>query len=141
MANPKQIDLLRSGVAAWNTWRQDHPGDPVDLTGANLRDLALTRVNLSNADLTEADLSGADLCGASLTRSNLTRANFTRAKLAIADFGGSILHHTNFEETDLSACLNLDLSELVFGCRIDLPTLQTIQHLPPAVLNSFRMAQ
>ena len=34
MANHKQIKILMSGVEAWNTYRRDNPGVPIDLRGA-----------------------------------------------------------------------------------------------------------
>ncbi len=46
MANQEQLDLLKQGIAAWNTWRQEHPH---------------IRPDLRVADLTGAYLPGADL--------------------------------------------------------------------------------
>ena len=45
MADQQHLAVLKQGVAAWNTWRRQHPEILPDL---------------SEADLGEADLGGAD---------------------------------------------------------------------------------
>ena len=49
MADDQQLAVLRQGVDAWNTWREQNRTVRVDLSGANL----------SKADLEGADLSMA----------------------------------------------------------------------------------
>jgi hypothetical protein len=53
MANDEHVALLKQGVDAWNTWRDENPD---------------IRPDLSNADLTGADLRQADLREAHLSR-------------------------------------------------------------------------
>ena len=38
MADPGQLARLKSDVKAWNQWRLDHPGERIDLEGAELSD-------------------------------------------------------------------------------------------------------
>jgi Pentapeptide repeats (8 copies) len=64
MANQDHLDVLKQGIAVWNTWRKEHPDIQPDLSGANL----------TGADLGLTDLSGANLRGANLTGANLTDA-------------------------------------------------------------------
>jgi hypothetical protein len=105
MANPKQVEILRKGTVAWNTWRKENPQvQPdfyqatfhapdlrgADLRGANFIEAWLYWPNLRNADLrdtnfrlahlieanlVEADLSGADLTATYLMKCNLVEAN------------------------------------------------------------------
>lgn len=54
MANQEHLDILKQGIDAWNTWRNQH---------SELR-----------PDLSEADLSLANLDGANLRKANLSFA-------------------------------------------------------------------
>jgi hypothetical protein len=63
-ADDEHVALLKKGVAAWNTWRDENPDIRPDLTGADL----------SKADFCQANLSGANLCGAVLMKANLIDA-------------------------------------------------------------------
>ena len=36
MAIPQHLEVLKQGVAAWNKWRNDNPGEEPDLAGAKL---------------------------------------------------------------------------------------------------------
>jgi uncharacterized protein YjbI with pentapeptide repeats len=61
MANEKHLNLLKKGVAPWNTWRKKGPEIRPDLRGANLIGKDLHDANLSGANFTGADLSMANL--------------------------------------------------------------------------------
>ncbi|MFQ5578040.1 MAG: pentapeptide repeat-containing protein, partial [Anaerolineae bacterium] len=54
MANETQLQLLRTGVDAWNRWRQGHPNLKPDLVAADLRGANLGRANLGRANLSLA---------------------------------------------------------------------------------------
>ena len=54
MANKEQLAILEQGVKIWNKWRQDNPGVPIDLKGANLRHRHLEKINLAQANLENA---------------------------------------------------------------------------------------
>ena len=99
MNKEKLIQLLKTDVAAFNTYRRETEFAPIDLTranlrGANLRGADLTRADLTGANLTRANLRGADLEGADLTRADLTRADLEGADLEGADLEGADLDYS-----------------------------------------------
>ncbi len=85
----------------------------VKLSGANLEEMLLFELDLSNADFTGTQLSAAtfkikinlsganlqkaDLVAAELKEANLTNADFAEANLCGADLAGAIIANTNFE--------------------------------------------
>jgi len=115
------LQILLTGVNAWNDWRASQPEMLPDLSktdlhearlqGANLRGVDLRRANLTAADLSEADLMSADLSDAVLSHSDLTGANlrgsvangtqFLKAQLRNANFKGAMLLGANFSGADL----------------------------------------
>jgi uncharacterized protein YjbI with pentapeptide repeats len=120
MADEKQLEILKQGVEAWNSWRRKNPDVHIDFSEAkednlrelyrmddhersrvNLREANLREADLSGADLREADLSGADLRDADLRGAFLYRANFTGADLWGANFGGADLSEADLLEADL----------------------------------------
>lgn len=117
MADPKQIERLRQGVASWNSSRGQDRYARIDLTAAHLTDADLRRADLAEVDLTRADmfradLSAANLTGAHLTDSNLSGADLTdanlnhaslfRARLSGARLTGAHLTRANLTRADLS---------------------------------------
>jgi len=96
MADADQVALLRSGVSAWNDWRDRNAGMPVDLSDASLRGLDLTAADLRTADLRRADLRGAILRGARLAGARLEGANLFKAVLEDSDLDGAVLLDAQF---------------------------------------------
>ena len=92
MADPGQLARLKSDVKAWNQWRLDHPGERIDLEGAEL----------SDAYLWEANLSGAALAGANLSESHLVKTDLKGANLRGANLAGAQLLATILEDADLA---------------------------------------
>ena len=124
MANPKHLEILRNGVEEWNQWREQHPHDKPDLTGAdlsplpmlrglNLRDANLHNAKLLGGNLQDADLGGANLRGAwfpvahldgaDLDKSFLSRAFLGQATLKKASLRGANLRRANLNGADLRA--------------------------------------
>jgi uncharacterized protein YjbI with pentapeptide repeats len=101
MANDEHVALLKQGVAAWNTWRDENANITPDLSEANLHEANLYEANLSGANLGGARLSGANLGWAQLVETNLSRADLTRANLIGAILHKAILHKTNLSEANL----------------------------------------
>jgi hypothetical protein len=117
VADEKQVEILKKGVAEWNAWRRSVHTIRPDLRGADLcgdanlsfeadliaklRDLGGTRVPTS-ADLTGAILSRADLRDAKLRDTNLMRANLSEARLSGANLTGATLLETVFADVDLT---------------------------------------
>ena len=96
MADAHQVSLLRSGVSAWNDWRERNAGVAADLSSASLRGLDLTSADLRAADLRRADLRGAILRGARLAGARLEGANLFKAVLEDADLDGAVLLGVQF---------------------------------------------
>ncbi len=63
MANEKHRRLLKEGVKAWNTWRDENPGIEPDLYKAKLSRANLSGANLSYARLVKTDLRNTNLTG------------------------------------------------------------------------------
>src|SRR5262245_42118240 len=61
MANEEHLRILRSGVEAWNEWRQSNVDVRPDLIRADL-----CHAQLKGADLNRANLSGANMAGTNL---------------------------------------------------------------------------
>lgn len=79
----------------------------VDLQGAWLWEVGLSRasmkwVNLSEAKLYRADLSGADMTEANLWKSDLRKANLIRTNLSGAFLGGASLQEARLNGANLS---------------------------------------
>jgi hypothetical protein len=141
MADEKQLEILKQGVAAWNEWRLSETdfGDNLyaaNLSGANLREADLSGANLSRADLSRAGLYCANLRSANLVSANLSRAdlrevdlvsaNLSAAELYAADLSGANLSATDFyvanlNEADLRRAnlseANFNLTDL-FACNL-----------------------
>jgi hypothetical protein len=126
VANDEHVTMLKQGVAAWNTWRDENPGIRPDLGGADLRG-----ANLVGADLRVADLRGARLAGADLGKANLTDVDLSNADLSGADLREAVLYKANLTGADLSGAelsrADLSLAPLVSadltdadltGCRV-----------------------
>ena len=105
MADEEHLAKLKQGVAEWNAWRSKNQNVRPDLSGADLRGIALfvnvgevklRRVNLRMVNLSKADLSDVDLREADLWESDVSEANLRGANLRDA-----ILQGTNFSKTDL----------------------------------------
>jgi len=67
VASREQVEVIKRGTDAWNSWRKAHPKRKVALAEANLSMVSLGGANLAYAKLTQADLTRADLACADLT--------------------------------------------------------------------------
>ena len=126
-----QFDLLmqcseKCDMTEWNTWRQQHPNQPVRLHKANLDKAFLRGADLRHADFRDASLRGVDLSGFRLPDysrrwADLSGADFREADLCLTDFRGAnlrganfacaYLYYTNLSWTDLSGA-NFDGADL-----------------------------
>jgi hypothetical protein len=111
-------------VQAWNAWRQEHPGETIDLRDANLR----------GADLSEVDLRRASLRGADLTRALLSVADLRGADLREADLSEAYFVETILGNTDFTAAKGLDQCRHLGPSTIDHRTLARSGRLPLAFL-------
>jgi hypothetical protein len=130
MANQAHLNLICTGMKAWNDWRKAHsrgknkivpdlsraPLDGMNLRGydltranlwqAQLRQTDLRKANLSYAQMSEADFSGANLsrsqvCFAILSRARLPDANLSHADLRGTSLRRAILHRANMTGANL----------------------------------------
>jgi uncharacterized protein YjbI with pentapeptide repeats len=85
VANEEHLAILKSGVEAWNKWREENSKVVPDLSGADLSGANLRQANLTNTNITKANLSNADLEGAELKNADLTDANLQSAGLEGVD--------------------------------------------------------
>ena len=91
MADRTQLEVLKSGVNAWNEWRAGNVGVRPDLTAAHLLGLDLMGANFAQVDLRKADLRGTNLSDSVLINAQLDGANFFRTILDRADLAGASL--------------------------------------------------
>jgi uncharacterized protein YjbI with pentapeptide repeats len=106
MANTEQVELLKSGVDAWNKWREQNPDMKIDLRNADLENAGLKGVNLGGANLSGANLSAAKLERADLRSTNLSGGNLSKAylygaRLSYADLERADLRGVNFMRANL----------------------------------------
>ena len=131
MADATQLEILKRGVDAWNSWRDEHRNefivdvDFADLTGANLRRAEPRSVDLRSVDVFSADLLRADLRSADLAQANLSGANVSRTKLS-----GTHCDETIWSNVDLSTAIGLDSIDHRGPSTIDFRTLQRSGPLP-----------
>lgn len=112
MAQAAHCALLEKGVQHWNRWRQRHPDEHPDLSGANLAKATLTGADLHQTTLSHANLSGAVLSGANLSDADLSKANLHSAFLSGANLSRVDLTSANLTEAYL-AWANLTRANLV----------------------------
>jgi hypothetical protein len=100
MPNPEHLQILKQGVEAWNTWRDENEDIPpdlrrADLTGANLSEANLHGAILDGANLISADLRGADLSHGQLFETVFGDTNLTavRGLETCVHYGPSTLDH------------------------------------------------
>jgi uncharacterized protein YjbI with pentapeptide repeats len=104
--NQEQLVRLRSGVAAWNKWRDENYGNvDVDLSGADLKGTDLRDANLAEVNLTGSDLSGAALEGAIFYNALLGTANLCEANLIGVSLSDAYLNGANLSGANLSEAL------------------------------------
>ncbi|MCP4353758.1 MAG: toll/interleukin-1 receptor domain-containing protein [Desulfobacterales bacterium] len=111
MADKEHFKIFRTGVKAWNKWKENKWTVIPDLRGANLQGIDLQgidlqEVKLQGAKLREADLQGAklrgtDLRGADLYKTDLRGAKLQNAKLQGADLREAYLHRTDLRGANL----------------------------------------
>ena len=107
MANMEHVQLVKRGRDVVARWREEHPGQTLDLNAAYMSYARLPQVDLSGSDLRHCDLMGAglqraNLSGCYLNPSHLYRANLVQANLSQALLNGANLRGANLSGADLS---------------------------------------
>lgn len=159
MANPEHLKILKNGIKAWNTWRDENDErltnshsdwskvfvepdlsgadlQKMNLRGANLSGVNFKNVNLRSAILGNVDLTMSNFSGACLANTYLGFSNLYRTILAAANLSGAMFTRTNLQDTVLT---NADLTgaEMFFTTinNVDLSevkNLESIIHTGPS---------
>ncbi|MEM9670654.1 MAG: toll/interleukin-1 receptor domain-containing protein [Pseudomonadota bacterium] len=135
MADEEHLEILKSGVKAWNKWREKNKDVIPDLSNAEISNTSLYAINfiganLSGADLSLTDLSVADLRGANLSNAALAAAVLRGTKLSGANLDGAILLDTVFGNIDLTEVSGLENIQHRTACVVDHHTLQRSKDVP-----------
>jgi hypothetical protein len=117
LANPEHLEIVRRGPEEFTRWRDEHQGETLDLSDADLRRADFVHMNLSGAILKRSRLEWADFRWADLIRTDfraamLSRADFHKADLAESTFSGADLSQANFEDAN---CQGADFSSAIFN--------------------------
>jgi uncharacterized protein YjbI with pentapeptide repeats len=105
MSDPRQLQILAQGVPAWNRWRQENPRIAPDLREVELPGASLAGIDLSRALLIDANLKDANLQGAKLDKAILGAADLSGTNLTGAGLSGAELHGALLENADLSGAM------------------------------------
>jgi uncharacterized protein YjbI with pentapeptide repeats len=125
MDRNEALKLLKGGpvgIRKWNARREEGERMPhlsgLELSGANLWEVDLSRSNLSGSNLSGSDLSEVNLIQATLTNTDLSGANLYKgvligaslytANLSGADLTSVMCHSTTFADVDLSETKGLE---------------------------------
>ena len=100
-ADPEQVEKLKQGVEAWNSWRAENPEKLINLGGVNLRGIDLNVTGVGEVNLQGAILKDADLRGAKLFMANLENVDLRGANLENAEMEGAYLKGTNLYGANL----------------------------------------
>jgi hypothetical protein len=112
--NAELVELVREqNPTTIQSWRDNHPGEQLDLANANLSGLNLPGVNLSGANLYRANLENTDL-----SYSDLSNANLIEANLSAYDPPPCNLSHANLTRANLQGA-NLWRADLSYACLVD----------------------
>lgn len=101
MANEQHVEMIKKGPEAWNQWREENPDEAIDLSEADLRGLALAKVNLNGANLKLTKLQFSNLAGASMEGANLEQARLQEVNLQGAQLQNANLKKCNLMEANL----------------------------------------
>src|SRR5918992_897424 len=121
MANMDQVQVVRQGRDAVARWREQHPGEVMDLYNCYMSHVRIPQVDLSGSDMRDSDFMGAmmrraNLSGCYLNPSHLYRADLREANLEAADLDRAVLSEANLTGANLRRAnlsrVNLDRSNL-----------------------------
>ena len=115
MANDEQLKILKQGVETWNRWRDEHPEEDIDLSGADLSGAKLNtanfrRANLNGAKLREAELYDTRFARASLQNAGLYKAFLKKTNCYQADFRRVNLRQAVIQQANVSG---IDLEKAI----------------------------
>ncbi len=101
MADMELVQIVRKGRDAVAGWREEHPGEAMDLYSSYMSHVRIPMVDLSGADLRESDFMGAMLRRANLSGCFLNPIHMYRADLREADLSKTLMNRANLRGADL----------------------------------------
>ena len=109
MADEKALEVIKSGVKAWNIWRKSGHGEAQAMLARRWHFKPpsasafpdLQHADLEGLDLMDCDLTDCNLQGAILRHANLTTAAMQRANLSHANLDGAILEFADLTHASL----------------------------------------
>ena len=108
MANMEHVQLAKRGRDAVARWREENPGESLDLNAAYMSHTRMPQVDLRGADMRDSDLMGAMLHRANLSGCHLNPSHLYRANLMLVDLTRALLNGANLRGANLSGA---DLSD------------------------------
>jgi len=138
MANLEHVEILKQGVAAWNSWRakdnivpdlSDENFVNYELEGMNFEGARLHSVMFNAAKLKGARFMGARVIGSSFVAANLANADFTHAQLDYVSFNSAYMVGANFSKSELG------YTSFANTLLLDATNLETCLHLAPSSID------
>ncbi len=111
MADMEQVQIVRKGRDAVAQWREEHPGESMDLYNCYMSHARIPMVDLHGADMRDSDFMGAMLRRANLAGCYLNPSHMYRSDLREADLSGALLNRANLRGADLRGA-NLEHADL-----------------------------
>ena len=102
MANMEHVQLVKRGRDTVARWREEHPGEVLDLNASYMSYARIPQVDLSGADIRDSDLMGASLQRANLSGCRLNPCHMYRANLLQANLSRSLLNGANLRGANLT---------------------------------------
>lgn len=101
MADMDLVQIIKQGREAVDKWREEHPGQIMDLHQCFMSHVRMPMVDLRGADMRDADFMGAMLRRANLAGSYLNPAHLYRSDLREADLSKALMNGANLRGADL----------------------------------------
>lgn len=121
------FQLLTTNPDAFRAYLVNNPGIVVNLKGAPLNGVDMSRMQLENVNLSYAKLEGANF-----KESNLNRANFIGANIKNANFSRTTLEQTDFSKANATGA---NFSEATFkDTELTYLLIQMDNQLFPAII-------
>ncbi|MDA0734122.1 MAG: toll/interleukin-1 receptor domain-containing protein [Chloroflexi bacterium] len=111
MANIAHVQIVKQGRDVVAKWREENPGENLDLFNCFLSHARIPMVDLHGCDLRESDFMGAMLRRANLAGCYLNPAHLYRADLREADLSRTLLNGANLRGANLAGA-NLEQANL-----------------------------
>ena len=105
MADMELVQTVKQGRDAVAKWREDHPGEILDLYQCFMSHVRIPMVDLRGADMRDGDFMGAMMRRANLAGSYLNPAHLYRSDLREADLSKTLLNSANLRGADLRLSL------------------------------------